>query len=122
MNSLYGILMAIFFVFLALPGLAQYKGPGAAAKLLTVKEVTKTAYKLDRNDARVKLHGFIIEQINGDTFWFQDTTGKIRIEIEKDQIPAVPFDDKTELFIVGEVDYDLLEGTEIEVEHLEIKK
>lgn len=122
MNGLYGILLMALFVFMTVTGFAQYKGPGATGKLLTVKEVTKSAYKLDRSDVQVKLHGFIIEQINSDTYWFRDTTGKIRVEIEKDQIPTVPFDDKTELYIIGEVDYDLLEGTEIEVEHLEIKK
>lgn len=120
MKRLYGFLMAGALMVTAAQVQAQYKGPGAAGKLLTVKEVTKSAYKLDRHDTLVKLQGFITEQINGDTYWFQDTTGKIRIEIEKDQLPAIPFDDKTKLYIVGEVDYDLLEGTEIEVEHLEI--
>lgn len=121
MRNLYGLLTTGFFILFAGPIQAQYKGPGATGKLTTVKEVAKSAYKLDRSDTLVKLHGFITEQINGDTYWFQDTTGKIRIEIEKDQLPAIPFDDKTKLYIVGEVDYDLLEGTEIEVEHLEIK-
>lgn len=120
MKRFYGILMAGALLVTAAQVQAQYKGPGASGKLITVKEVTKSAYKLDRNDTLVKLHGFISEQINGDTYWFRDTTGKIRIEIEKNQLPVIPFDDKTKLYIVGEVDYDLLEGTEIEVEHLEI--
>ncbi|MGV8096202.1 MAG: NirD/YgiW/YdeI family stress tolerance protein [Mangrovibacterium sp.] len=121
MKRLYGILMTGLFLLMVTQLYAQYKGPGASGKSLTVKEVTKSAYKLDRSDALVKLQGFIIEQINGDTYWFRDTTGKIRIEIEKHLLPAVPFDEKTELYIIGEVDYDLLEGTEIEVEYLEIK-
>jgi len=69
----------------------------------------------------VKLQGFIVQQINGDTYWFQDATGKIKIEIEKKDLPAEPFDEKSEVIITGEVDHDLLEGTEIEIEHIEIK-
>lgn len=101
---------------------AQYTGPGAAVGLTTIKEVTDNASKLDRSDKQVKLKGFVIEQINNDTFWFKDTTGKIRVEIEKKQMPSIPFDENTEVIIIGEVDYDLLEGCEIEVDKLIIKQ
>jgi uncharacterized protein (TIGR00156 family) len=67
----------------------------------------------------VKIKGYVVEQINSEDFWFQDATGKIRIEIDKKKMPAKPFDEKTELIITGEVDADLLEGTEIEVETVE---
>lgn len=113
--------MAGLFLMIAGTVQAQYKGPGTNSKYFTVKEVTKQASKLDRSDTLVKLQGFIIRQENGETYWFQDVTGKIRVEIEKKKLPLEPFDEKTEVIITGEVDYDLLEGTEIEVKHIEIK-
>lgn len=121
MKQLSKILMAGLFLIVAGSAQAQYKGPGTNSKSLTVKEVTQQASKLDRRDALVKLQGCIIQQVNGDKYWFQDATGKIRVEIEKKQLPAVPFDEKTALILIGEVDYDFLEGTEIKVEHIEIQ-
>ncbi|MDP2888082.1 MAG: cytochrome c maturation protein CcmE [Bacteroidota bacterium] len=121
MKQLSRVLMAGLFLMIAGTVQAQYKGPGTNSKYFTVKEVTKQASKLDRSDTLVKLQGFIIRQENGETYWFQDVTGKIRVEIEKKKLPLEPFDEKTEVIITGEVDYDLLEGTEIEVKHIEIK-
>lgn len=121
MKQLSKMLMAGLILMIASTVQAQYKGLGASSKSFTVKEVTQQASKLDRSDTLVKLQGFIVQQINGDTYWFQDATGKIKIEIEKKDLPAEPFDEKSEVIITGEVDHDLLEGTEIEVEHIEIK-
>jgi uncharacterized protein (TIGR00156 family) len=95
---------------------AQYTGPGSQAKKHHVKEVLDNAQKLDRKDTMVELVGFLVEQIKDEDFWFQDATGKIRVEIDKKHLPDVPFNEKTEVIIMGEVDYNLLEGTEIEVE------
>jgi uncharacterized protein (TIGR00156 family) len=121
MKQLSKMLMAGLILMIASTVQAQYKGPGANNKSFTVKEVTQQASKLDRSDTLVKLQGFIVQQIKGDTYWFQDATGKIKVEIGKKDLPAEPFDEKTEVIITGEVDYDLLEGTEIEVDHIEIK-
>lgn len=110
------ILLAVFFAALYGNASAQYTGPGAEIKFHTIKEVLDNAQKFDRKDTMVKLKGFVIEQIKEEDFWFQDATGKIRIEIDKKYMPDAPFNEKTELIITGEVDYDLLEGTEIEVE------
>ena len=37
-------------------------------------------------------------------------------------MPSTQFNEKTTVVIIGEVDYDLLEGCEIEVDSLIIKK
>ncbi|KAF0236375.1 MAG: stress-induced protein [Prolixibacteraceae bacterium] len=100
---------------------AQYTGPGSTAKVKTVKEVSDNALKLDRKDTMVKLKGFIIEQLGDDNYMFKDATGKIKVEIDKKRLPAATFNENTEMEIIGEVDYDLLEGTEIEVKNVEIK-
>jgi len=113
------ILMTAFFTGIFGSGYAQYTGPGSKAGLKTVKEVSDNALKLDRKDTMVKLQGFIVEQMGDDNYWFKDSTGKIRIEIDKKHLPATPFNDGTEMIIIGEVDYDLLEGTEVEVKQVE---
>ena len=100
---------------------AQYTGPGSTAQVKTVQEVSDNALKLDRKDTMVKLKGFIIEQLGDDNYMFKDATGKIKVEIDKKRLPAATFNENTEMEIIGEVDYDLLEGTEIEVKNVEIK-
>lgn len=94
---------------------AQYTGPGSVAKLYTVKDITANASKLDKSDALVEIKGFIVEKINKDTYWFRDSTGQIMIEMDEKDIPSTPFNEKTEVVLTGEIDYDLLEGTEFEV-------
>lgn len=102
--------------------LAQYTGPSSASKTLTVKEVKKDASSLDKNDTQVILTGKIIEQINKDTFWFEDKTGKLQVELEKKHFPTFKFDQNTLVTITGEVDYDLLEEVELEVDSIELAK
>lgn len=97
---------------------AQYSGPGADGKQYTVAEVKENAAQLDKSDAIVKLEGFIVERVNKDEFWFQDDSGKLLLEIDKKDMPDRPFDDKTRVIVIGEVDYDVLEEVEIEVEEI----
>ena len=113
-------LILIFIFLTGAPQLVkgQYTGPGSEVKLMTVKEVEGAALKLDRKDTQVKLKGFIIEKLNDENYTFSDATGKIKVEIDKKSLPSFPFNEETELIIIGEVDYDLLEGTEIEVERV----
>lgn len=99
---------------------AQYTGPGSKAKVMTVKQVADDALKLDRKDTMVKLEGKIVEQLGDEMYWFEDATGKIKIEIDKKYMPATEFNHETKVLIIGEVDYDLLEGTEIEVKIVEL--
>ena len=102
----------------AFQGRAQYTGKGSHAERTTVKYVLDNAYKLDKSDVHVKLSGYIIEQIDSDTYWFSDTTGRIQIEVEKKRLPTTPFNETTKLIITGKVDRDLLEETEIEVKDI----
>ena len=97
---------------------AQYTGPSSTDRLLTVKEVKERASQLDKSEELVRVKGFIVKQLNKDTYQFQDSTGTLKIELKKRYMPVEPFNDKTEVIITGEVDYDFLDGTEIEVEEL----
>lgn len=111
-----------FFLFLFASSFVfgQYTGPGSVAKLevMSVKQVKEQAAELDKTDKLVKLQGYITEQINEDTYWFEDSSGRVWVEIDEDELPGKPFDEKTELTIIGEVDYDLLEEVEVEVERI----
>lgn len=112
--------LSLFFVFVFICSYAygQYTGPGSVAKLevMSVKQVIEQAAELDKTDKLVKLQGYITEQVNEDTYWFEDSSGRVWVEIDEDDLPDKPFDDKTKLTITGEVDHDLLEEVEVEVE------
>lgn len=111
-------------LLLMIPGIShgQYTGPGSKGKVYTVKEIKEKAAKLDKSDETVTLKGSIVKQYNSDTYLFRDSTGEIKVEIKKKDLPATPFNDKTELLITGEVDFDLLEGTEVEADKVELVK
>ncbi|HNU77045.1 MAG: NirD/YgiW/YdeI family stress tolerance protein [Prolixibacteraceae bacterium] len=117
-------IIVVSALLLMIPGISrgQYTGPGSTGKVYTVKEILENAAKLDKSDEVVTLKGYIVKQHNSDTYHFKDSTGEIRVEIEKKNLPATPFNEKTELLITGEVDFDLLEGTEVEADKVELVK
>ncbi len=98
--------------------LGQYQGPGVSDKTYTVKEVKANAIQLDRSDALVKVKGFITKQINGEDYEFKDSTGILRVEIDRKRMPQKPFDETTELILYGEVDYDILRPVELDVKQV----
>ncbi|MBN2484848.1 MAG: NirD/YgiW/YdeI family stress tolerance protein [Bacteroidales bacterium] len=99
---------------------AQYTGPGTVEKLYSAKEIKDNASRLDKSDELVKIQGFIVKQLNNDTYEFKDNTGTLQVEIDKKRLPATPFNDKTEVILVGEVDHDLLESVEVEVKEVKL--
>lgn len=98
--------------------LAQYQGPGNGGGTYTVKEIKANEAKLDRLDALVKVQGFIVKQINANTYEFRDKEGTMQVKIDKKRLPEIPFNDKTELIIIGEIDYDIFEPLELEVKEI----
>lgn len=112
------IIIAAFFVSAGEGLFGQYTGPGSTSKVYTIREILDNAARLDKSDELVKIKGFAVRQINNNTYEFRDNTGTILVDIDKKKLPAKPFDDKTELVIIGEVDHDLLEPTEIEAEEV----
>ena len=110
------MIVLLFTLFIAAGAKAQYSGPGSEIRLYTVKEIKDDAIQLDRKDVLVRVKGFIVEKLNDEDYIFMDSTGKIPIELEDKYLPDFPFDDKTEIIITAEVDYDMLNGTELEVE------
>ena len=119
MKTLITLVMAWILLFAtSIIIFAQYQGPASVDKIYSIKDIKEKASKLDRSDQLVKVKGFIIKQINKDDYTFQDSTGTIRVELKKKYMPEQPFDEKTELIMICEVDYDMLEGVELEVEEI----
>lgn len=113
------ILYAVMTLLASVSVNAQYTGPGATLKTYTVAEIKAEASRMDKADVIVNIQGHIIRQLNAETYLFKDATGEVNVEIEFDVLPHSPFDENKEVILTGEVDYDELEGVEIEVERLE---
>lgn len=112
------LLVTVIVLFISGNLYSQYTGPGTTAKFYTIKEIKDKATRLDRSDELVKIKGYIIKQINKDTYEFKDNSGTILVDIDKKILPTKPFNDKTELILIGEVDHDMLEPVEIEVDEV----
>ncbi len=93
---------------------AQYTVETVKPSNMTVSEIKSKAAKFDQKDLTIEIKGHILSQIDNETYWFEDSTGKIKVNIEQYQLPTQPFNEKNLVRIIGEVDYDLLEGVEFE--------
>lgn len=99
---------------------AQFVGPSSQLPVSTVSQVLKDAGSLDRRDVHVALRGNIVSYLHGDYFYFRDNTGTILIELEPEDMPRQPFDDKTPLMVYGEVDAEWFEKTKLDVSRVVI--
>lgn len=89
---------------------AQYKGP-TASEVTTVSSVLETG----KDDQYVRLVGTIKEQISDEKYTFADSTGEIRVEIDRDVFKS-PVTEETKVEIRGEIEKDFMESAEIDVE------
>lgn len=112
------IAFSFILISLNLLSYGQFQGKQVKNKTYTVSEIKKNATMLDRTDAIIKVKGNIIQQLNSETYVFMDKTGVIRAKIEKKALPKVPFDENTDLILVGEIDNDIFEPIEIEVKEV----
>ncbi len=110
------IILIICLLMTSVSGFSQQAS--SAIERYTVKEVKAHAFKLDKKDALVEIKGFLHEQKENeeDTFWFSDATGRLLVEFDDDDLPLLIPGKNIAITIIGEVDYDLLEGVEVEVE------
>jgi uncharacterized protein (TIGR00156 family) len=98
---------------------AQFTGTGSRTDTTTVSEIKKHARQLSWSDRRINVKGFIVEQLREEYFWFEDNTGRIKVEIEPKYMPDVPFTSNVEVVIYGEVCYPLIGRTYIGVKKIE---
>ena len=104
------LLFSSLFLFIG-QSYGQFQGPGATTR--TIEEIRENAFRLSWQDALVHVKGFVVRQINYDTYEFKDSTGSITIELEAEFLPNRPFDDKTEVTLIGEVEYRWIFGTRL---------
>lgn len=108
------LLLAPLFSTAALA--AGYTGPGAQP-VTTVAAANEAA-----DDTPVQLQGFVTKKINNDDkYEFKDDTGTITVEIDNEDLPATPFNDKTKVKLTGEVEKNLM-SREVDVDVVEIVK
>lgn len=87
--------------------------------IITVKYVTDNAKILDKGDNFVQLKGCVYEYIGDETYWFKDSTGSIKVDIDNDEMPTGILSDSVEVIIKGEVDASIIKSPEIDVEYIE---
>ncbi|KAA0949068.1 MULTISPECIES: NirD/YgiW/YdeI family stress tolerance protein [unclassified Pseudomonas] len=107
------LLLAPLFSTAALAG-AGYTGPGAQSV------VTVAGAQAASDDTPVVLQGHIVSRLKDhEKYEFKDTTGTIAVEIDDEDLPPVPFNEKTQVKLTGEVDKGLM-SREIDVDRVEI--
>lgn len=95
---------------------AGYTGPGAQP-VTTVAAANEAA-----DDTPVVLQGYITKKINNDDkYEFKDNTGTIHVEIDNEDLPVTPFNEKTQVKLTGEVEKHLM-SREVDVDIVEIVK
>jgi uncharacterized protein (TIGR00156 family) len=116
---------AVMCMLMIAPAMAQFKGPGSAGGYVgpgadnrgsSVAAILKNPV----DDQRVTLRGNIIRHIGGDKYMFSDGTGEIRVDIDDHLFPVQPIDESTVVEIIGEVDTDFMQFSEIDVKSLRI--
>lgn len=100
------------FVF---PAHAQYTGPADkhAATVSTILQQPK-------DDQDVVVQGRLLRKTGHEKYLFSDGTGEIIVEIDDDDMPTDPVDEKTMVELRGEVDTGRNRPPEIDVDSVTI--
>lgn len=89
----------------------------------TYQPATIAQTKALRDDQKVILTGYIVQQLpgsKGDKFIFQDEhQGQITVDIDYAQMPSRKFDSKTKLHLYGEVDVKRSRENIVDVDRIE---
>ena len=127
------LVAALAFPVMAATDGSGFQGPGAGAgtaaggffgpvsgeRIDTVKDASRSW-----DDTRVVLVGNIVSRQAGydDIYTFRDKTGSILVEIDDELFHALgqKVTPQTVVRISGEVDKEFMEGTQIDVEHMEV--
>jgi len=107
---------ALLTGFCAVSAQAQYVGPTEGASSQSVKNILEDP----KDDQKVTLQGYLLRKLGNEKYAFSDGTSEIVAEIDDDEFPRSPIDQKTKVEIRGEVDTGLRRPPEIEVDHLRI--
>ncbi|TSH90109.1 NirD/YgiW/YdeI family stress tolerance protein [Verticiella sediminum] len=95
---------------------AQYVGPADGSQAADVASILKDPV----DDQRVRLEGHLLRKLGHEKYVFSDGTGEITAEIDDDDFPREPVDEKTRVQISGEVDTGRNRPPEIDVDSMRI--
>ncbi len=94
---------------------AAYKGPTSSD---FVKSDVKSALKANDN-TQMALEGYILKHIGKNKYFFQDNSGSLVVEIDKEDFLEIYVDEHTFVRISGEVDKDFA-AVDFDVDYLEV--
>ena len=101
---------------LAMPVAAQYVGPNSTPQQKQVAEILKNPI----DDEDVTIQGHLLRKLRDEKYVFSDGSGEIVAEIDDDDFPGQPIDEKTKVELVGEVDTSRRRPPEIDVDTVRI--
>ncbi|MGE4335771.1 MAG: NirD/YgiW/YdeI family stress tolerance protein [Pigmentiphaga sp.] len=95
---------------------AQYVGPSEGSQTPSVQSILADP----TDDQRVTVQGHLLRKSGHEKYIFSDGTAEIVVEIDDDDFPRRPVDEKTRVELYGEVDTGLRRPPEIEVDSIRI--
>ena len=96
---------------------AGFSGPGAPATLQRAQQINSAA-----DNTPAVLTGHLVEQVAGsdDTFYFEDASGRVLVEIDQKVFGNQTVTPKDKVRLHGKVDKDVMEKTKLDVKMLEV--
>ena len=100
--------MAVVNVF----GADGFVGPSVSTRIVTVVEARQL-----KDDAKVVMRGWIVERVGRESYYFEDATGRMLLDIDDDVWIGLTVTPDDEVEIYGEVDRDY-RRIEVEVKRI----
>lgn len=97
-------------------GHAQYLGPGAEQAPANLAAILDNPV----DDQHVVLRGHLLRKLGKEHYLFSDGSAEMTVEIDDDDLPRQPIDDRVLVELDGEVEAAMLAEPRIEVERLTI--
>lgn len=98
--------LGVFTTSVATAQTGGYAGP-STVPTATVKQLLDTG----RDDQKAILRGRILSHDGGDDYTFEDATGRISVDIDRDKFPTTKVDANTVVELIGEFER---EGNKVE--------
>jgi len=114
-NKMLAAAVALAAAGLAFSANAQYTGP-SDRHAATVSSILADP----KDDQNVVVQGRLLRKTGDEKYLFSDGTGEIIVEIDDDDMPRQPVDEKTLLELRGEVDTGRNRPPEIEVDSVRV--
>ena len=93
-------------------GADGFVGPSASKRIVSVAEVMQL-----KDDTKVVMRGWIVERAGRESYYFEDATGRVLLDIDDDVWVGISVTPDDEVEIYGEVDRDF-RRIEVEVKRI----